>query len=183
MVSSIFYGCETWLSSNPAHAIKMYDKMIRCLLGVREKTSIKLCLLESGKQPTKYVINKRLRLFLTKKMQNRDMDEPFQIVYEMCKNANSKGFRHLQKVINGTHPVDSLEKIATSVRNKLDATKFQTYCTELNPELGVHKAYGKSFYLPDYIRREFTRLRVMSHNLKVETGRWSRQSRAESMPI
>ena len=179
VVSSIFYGCETWLSSNPAHAIKMYDKMIRCLLDVREKTSIKLCLLESGKQPAKYVINKRTRSFLTKKMQNRDMDEPFQIVYEMCKNANSKGFRHLQKVINGTHSVDSLEKIATFVRNKLDATKFQTYCTELNPELGVHKAYGKSCYLPDYIRRDFTRLRVMSHNLKVETGRWRRQPRAE----
>ena len=89
-------------------------------------------------------------MFLTKKMQNRDIDEPFQIVYEMCKNANSKGFRLLQKVINGTNPVDSLEEIATFIRNKLDATKFQTYCTELNPELGVHKAYGKYFYLRPY---------------------------------
>ena len=65
-------------------------------------------------------------------------------------------------MINGTNPVDSLEDIATSIRNKLDATKFQTYCTELNPELGVHKAYGKSFYLPDYIRIAFTRLSHVS---------------------
>ena len=76
VVSSIFYGCETWLTSNPGHAIKMYEKMIRCLLGVREKTSIKLCLLESGKQPAKYVINQRFKTFLTKKMQNRDIDVP-----------------------------------------------------------------------------------------------------------
>ena len=28
--------------------------------------------------------------------------------------------------------------------------------------------------IPDYLRIAFTRLRVMSHTLKVETGRWSR---------
>ena len=78
-----------------------------------------------------------------KNMQNRDMEEPFQIVYEMCKNANSKGFKFLQKVINGNNTVDSLEKIANTLRNDLNATKFQTYYTELNPELEVHDLYEK----------------------------------------
>ena len=104
---------------------------------------------------------------------------PFQMVYEMCKNANSKGFKFLQKVINSNDTVDSLEKIAVSIRNNMNATKFQTYCTELNPELNVHNVYGKLVYVPDYIRIPFTRLRVMSHNLKVETGRWRRQPRED----
>ena len=65
-------------------------------------------------------------------MQDRDMEEPFQIVYEMCKSANSKGFKYLQMVINDNNNVDLLEKIALTVRNSLDATKFQTYCTKLN---------------------------------------------------
>ena len=177
VVASVFYGCETWLIRNPAYAIGMYNNMIKCLLGVRENTSIKLCLLESGKQPAKYLINKRLKSFLEKKMQDRDMEEPFQIVYEMCKSANSKGFKYLQMVINDNNNVDSLEKIALTVRNSLNATKFQTYCTELNPDLEVHDAYGKSVFLPDYMRISFTRLRVMSHNLKVEKGRWSRMPR------
>ena len=151
--------------------------MIKCLLGVRDNTSIKLCLLESGKQPAKYLINRRLKSFLEEKMQNRDMDEPFQIVYEMCKNANSKGFKFMQNAINNSNNVESLEKIADIVRNSLNATKFQTYCTELNPDLETHEVYGKTVYLPDYIRISFTRLRVMSHNLKVETGRWSRMTR------
>ena len=129
------------------------------------------------KQPAKYLINERLKSFLEKKMQDRDMDGPFLIVYEMCKCAYSKGFKYLQMVINDNNNVDSLEKIALTVRNSLDATKFQTYCTELNPDLEVHDAYGKSVFLPDYMRISFTRLRVMSHNLKVETGRWSRMSR------
>ena len=110
-------------------------------------------------------------------MQNRDMEEPLQIVYEMCKNANSKGFKFLQKVINDNVTGDSLEKTATTIRNNLTATKFQTYCSELNPELEVHVAYGKSVYIPDYVRVQFTRLRVMSHNLKIETGRWNRTAR------
>ena len=177
VVSSVFYGCETWLTSNPKYAIGMYNKMIKCLLGVRENTSPKLCQIESGKQPAKYVINKRLKSFIRKKMQNRDMEEPFQIVYEMCKNANSKGFKFLQKVINDNGAGDSLEKIATTIRNNVTATKFQTYCSELNPELEVHDAYGKSVYIPDYVRIPFTRLRVMSHNLKIETGRWNRTAR------
>ena len=101
------------------------------------------------------------------------MEEPFQIVYEMCKTANTKGFKFLQKVINGNNTVDSLEKVANSIRNDLTSTKLQTYCTELNPDLEVHDAYGKSTFLPDYVRVAFTRLRVMSHNLRIETGRWS----------
>ena len=51
-----------------------------------------------------------MRLFLAKKLQNRDMDEPFQIAYEICKAANSNGFKFLKKVIDGRNSVDSLEK-------------------------------------------------------------------------
>ena len=83
--------------------------MIKYLLGVRENTSIKLCQIESGKQPAKYVINKRMKSFLMKKMQNRDMEEPFQIAYEIYKNANSKGFKFLQKLINDNDAGDSLD--------------------------------------------------------------------------
>ena len=64
VVSSVFYGCKTWLTSNPKYAIGMYNKMIKCLLGVRENTSPMLCQIESGKQPAKYVINKRLKSFI-----------------------------------------------------------------------------------------------------------------------
>ena len=54
------------------------------------------------------------------------MEELFQIVYEMCKNANSKGFKFLQKVINDNGAGDSLENTATTVRNQITSTKFQT---------------------------------------------------------
>ena len=63
------------------------------------------------------------------------------------------------------------------IRHQDNATKLVTYRTELNPDLSNHYIYTKSMYIPDYKRISFTRLRLMSHNLKVETGRWSRIAR------
>ena len=56
-----------------------------------------VCLIESGKQPEKNLINEKMRSFLTKKSQNRDMDDPFQITYEICEDAKSIGFKFLQR--------------------------------------------------------------------------------------
>ena len=97
----------------------------------------------------------------------------------MCKNANTPGYRFLQKLTRDSPDVESLEICVNKIRNKaLTFTKFITYRTELNPELNNHAVYGKATYIPDYLRVSFTRLRLMSHRLKVETGRWSRTERS-----
>ena len=112
-------------------------------------------------------------------MQTRNMDEPFQKVYEMCKNANTPAYRFLQKLTHHSPDVESLEICVRKIRNKaLTFTKFVTYRAELNPELNTHAVYGKATYIPDYVRISFTRLRLMSHRLKVETGKWSRTERS-----
>ena len=178
VISSIFYGCETWLCSNPDYAINTYNKLLRILLGVRQNTSIEMSLIESGKPPAKFLIKERQKQFIIRKMQNRKMEEPFRKVYEMCKNMNTPGYRLLQKSIHDNHNNESLENYTRKVRNKAATfTKFVTYRTELNPELNMHAIYMKSIYIPDYIRISVTRLRLMSHRLKVETGRWSRTER------
>ena len=174
VTSSILYGCETWFCKKPLKVISTYNQLLKCLLGVRLNTSINLCLVKSGKQPARFIIRHRLKTFLEGKMRHRDMEEPFQIAFEMCKRMNLPGFRFLQDTINRNNDDESLEKVALSVRNRPDASKFITYRTELNPELNVHNIYGKSVYIHEYLRISFTRLRLMSHNLRIETGRWSR---------
>ena len=46
----------------------------------------------------------------------------------------------------------------------------------VNPSLSVHNVYkrGGNEYVPEYLRVPFTRLRLPSHRLRIETGRWSR---------
>ena len=106
------------------------------------------------------------------------MEEPFQKVYEICRNMNTPGFRFLQKAMQEDPNDDSLEKSADTIRNMPDSnTKFVTYRSLLNPDLSTHPSYGKEVYIPDYMRASFTRLRLMSHQLRVETGRWSRTDR------
>ena len=52
-----------------------------------------------------------------------------------------------------------------------DTTKRVAY-KNMNPELNVHPLY--SCNLDEYKRIELTRLRLISHNLRIETQRWSR---------
>ena len=55
-----------------------------------------------------------------------------------------------------------------------NATKFNTYISDLNPFLDSHPVYTTNVFIPDYQRISLSRIRLMSHNLKIETGRWSR---------
>ena len=108
-------------------------------------------------------------------MNNRDMDEPFHKVFELCRIKNTPGFRFIRNTINENTNEEALSKYINTVRNSDNTfTKFVNYRTNLNPDLSTHNVYGKTVYIPDYLRISFTRMRLMSHRLKIETGRWSR---------
>ena len=54
-----------------------------------------------------------------------------------------------------------------------EGTKSKIYKT-INPELITHPVYHSRQLTPEAYRISFTRLRLTSHNLRSETGRWSR---------
>ena len=106
---------------------------------------------------------------------NYDEELPFQFVFNICRDTGTPGFKFLSEILGENFEVNSLQHIARDVREKsATATKLHTYVTEFNPTLGTHEVYNTTQYIPDYYRVSFTRLRLMSHNLRVETGRWSR---------
>ena len=180
LTSSLLYGSESWLTLNVKHIEALYNRMVRILLGVRCNTPIQLCLVEIGLNTVIYEISKKRKNFLESKLSNVDLEEPFHIVYDICRRNNTPGYRFLSRCMQGNDGDVALENMRESIRNKPnDATKFMTYRTELNPRLGTHEVYGENVYIPDYLRQAFTRVRLMSHELKVETGRWSRLPREE----
>ena len=69
------------------------------------------------------------------------------------------------------------EKALQNMRNNILTsvkTKFVTY-TRLNPSLTVQDVYKPCVnYIPEVERVSFTRFRLSSHKLRIETGRWSR---------
>ena len=51
-----------------------------------------------------------------------------------------------------------------------------TYMT-LNPSLSIHPIYKERGGVNEIHRMAFSRLRVIGHNLAIETGRWNRRGR------
>ena len=65
---------------------------------------------------------------------------------------------------------DRVARIRTS-----QTTRFVTY-TKLNPSLRASLAVGR-VVVPEYARRALTQIRLGSHHLAIERGRWSRTPR------
>ena len=89
---------------------------------------------------------------------------------------DTASYRRIQEMLNDETDVIEEDKLSRAERLRAaSSTKRATY-VNLNPTLQQHSLY-KNDYLDEYKRKEFTRYRVSSHNLKVETGRWGRVER------
>lgn len=172
VTSALLYSSETWLVNHPKKLVTQYNRAMKCLLGVRKYSSPDLCFIESGIQPVQDVIARRRRKFLDAKFEAPNRDEPFHIAFELCREAETPGYRFITQALGYQCNVNPLDEIKCRVREKpLTASKFVTYRTIINPHLSVHPAYMTSDFIPDFKRQALTRLRLMSHNLKIETGR------------
>ena len=121
------------------------------------------------------IIKKRRQKFIKTKKESGDVDQPFHVAYQLCREANTPGLKFIEKAVRDENVGDSLRRVVENVQDKaVGATKLTTSITELNPTMTVHQVYTTNEFIPDYKRVSFTRLRLMSHKLRVETGRWSR---------
>ena len=175
VTASLLYSCETWLTESTRSIETQYNQLIRCLLGVRKNTSTDLCLIEAGIPPLKHVISKRRCKYLRDMIELNDLEQPFTYVYKLCKDNNTPTFRYLSKCLSYDLELNPFVAIADLIRDRaLLSTKLNTYKNELNPSLNVHPIYKSNMFIPDYQRQSFSRIRLISHSLKIETGRWSR---------
>ena len=175
VTSSLLYSCESWLTESIRPITTQYNQLIRCLLGVRKNTCIDICMIEAGIPPLQHVISKRRSKYLKYKIEVDDLEQPFTYVYRLCSENNTPAFQCLCKSLNFDINCNPFIAIADSIRDRaLLSSKFHTYANELNISLNVHPIYKSNIFIPDYQRQSFSRIRLMSHNLKIETGRWSR---------
>ena len=178
VMSSLLYSSESWLTTNIKPIEQQYNQLVRCLLGVRKNTSLNLCLLEAGIPPIRHIISRQRSNFLKSKVNVNDIDQPFVYVYNLCRNNNTTAYRFISEYMQpyaNTNPfVDLVNDINAK---KLQSTKFKTYAEELNVNMSLHPIYTTNAFIPDFLRESFSRLRLMSHKLRIETGRWSRTPR------
>ena len=135
-------------------------------------------MIEAGIPPVQDLIASRRMKFLKIKQDAVDINEPFHFVYDLCRIANTPAFRFLERSALWESPNDPLIRIKQLIRtNAPGASKLTTYTSIMNPTMTIHPIYSCSTFIPDYKRESLSRLRLMSHNLRIETGRWSRTPR------
>ena len=87
------------------------------------------------------------------------------------------------KILSESNSIEqqAIDNLRTQVFT-CDRSKWTSY-KMCSPDLTVHSVYTRGLVspIPEYLRIGFTRLRLSSHRLKKETGRWARPPREERL--
>lgn len=152
----------------------IFYRPLKEMLGVRQQTPNHIAVVESGCSHIADTIEKRQRKFINKLMQSRHLDNsPAKFALKLAERFKTKAWNYLRTFPPA--PTDRhLDECKTNIRTK-QTTRYLTYY-EMNPALALHAVYTQTDLLESH-RVAFTRLRLASHRLKIETGRWSRTPR------
>ena len=177
--SAILYGCESWLDVALVPVEKMYMSAVRSLLNVRKSTPKLTCLLEAGIPSLHALVKEKQSKFLRQMFEERvelNASDPlmFTLAYMKSNNAPMSDYIH-QVMLQTDYVAKDHEELCHQLRETPpERTKLRLYL-EINPDLSVHPLYKVtgSDAIDDNLRITFTRIRVCSHKLRSETGRWS----------
>ena len=96
IISSLLYGCESWLTENLKEVDHLYISAIKSLLGVRDTTRNDTVLIESGMPTIHDLVWKRSNAFFKKQFLGNDdvFDEkPLIKIYRLCERERTVGFK------------------------------------------------------------------------------------------
>ena len=88
------------------------------------------------------------------------------------KSDSGKLLKALLKTPDHNYISASMLRLKNNVQSNT-STRHVTYKL-MNPSLEVNYIYSQYASVPEFQRIAFTRLRLMSHRLRIETGRWTR---------
>ena len=179
--SAILYGCESWIGVSLVPMERMYMSAVRRLLDVRKSTPGVTCLLEAGVPSLEARVKQRQSKFLRRMFSEREdlhTSDPLMYTLNYMKNNCPEIYHPIEDVMRCddylTYDRDILcQKIRETPPEK---TKIRLYLA-MNPDLSVHPLYtvtNTKSIVEDNLRIAFTRVRLCSHRLRSETGRWNR---------
>ena len=165
---------------------KLYHMCVKALLGVRGTTSNDLCLVELGLPDLPSLVRAKQRAFFKKIQEQRRgmVDDPLNHAMQLTLNARTPTSRHLHALLQGQAGDEERSlaaTVATIVQNPRESTRLQWY-SSINTNYDVHDIYLKDSEVNELHRVSWTRLRLSSHSLAIEQGRWNRRGRGR-LPV
>ena len=182
--SAILYGAECWLNADLRPMELLYISAVKALLGVRQSTPNKICLVEAGMLPLKALVLQKQKIFLDKMLRERSEmeDDPLMFALKLTENRNPKMNKCINDLKNRVNYAD-VNTVKHYVANST-TTRFVTY-TNINSDMSMHNAYARRYdrynVIPEVYRLAFTRMRTSSHRLRIETGRWAKLEREQRL--
>lgn len=184
LMSSLLYGCESWLGADLKPIIKLYNWLIKQMLQVRRSTSNLVCYAESGYPCLEDLVKQKQHKFFDTMWRERQEldDDPLMLVIRMVKATNTPAAKLINGFLSNVVPTDN--DIMNTVRDKLrnQTTSRCIVYKDINPDLVVNNIYKNKHTINEFHRIAFTRFRVSGHNLAIETGRWNRRGRGR-LPV
>ena len=177
--SSIFYGSETWMTSNLKSAHSLYMNSLRDLLGIRQTVCSDLIFLESGEPSAVALIKQKQLKFLKRLRERQDFDNSYiaKMINKAVEVRSPMGvyISQLEEMEGDPVHLEKLE-LKRKVTDNTESSRRITYKL-LNPQLESPTIYRSHSYIPEHHRIAYTQFRLSSHRLRIETGRWSRLPR------
>ena len=179
LMSTLLYGCESWIGADIKPMAKLYNWCLKQLLGVRKFTCNDVCYAESGYPPLKDLIEFKQHTFFRAMWQERSAynDDPLFFVLNLVKGSNTATGKLVREFINNNvkNLSAAMDRVTSSIAHS-DSSRRVIY-RDINPNLGVHDIYKIKHTINENHRLSFTKFRVSGHSLMCETGRWNRRGR------
>ena len=179
ILSAILYGCKTWMCVRYGQLESIYMGIIKSLLSVRKSTCNDLCLVECGLPSLKALINDKRSQYV-RQMVNLEEESLLKYAMNMIATIKSPTNELIRNSIKITDWIKlDKNKNMEGIKVNINSTKRKVYL-EINPSLEWPTVYSK-WNISEHKRIEYTRARLSSHNVKIETGRWIRTPREERL--
>ena len=183
LTSALFYSSETWLTYDLKPAERAYLATLKQLLGVRKSIPTECVYIESGIPAAKPFIRNKQLIFLKKLIARDNFWESYigkaVALAQQYKTPASRVINELLELPDGyDFLATSLETMKSSVSNS-DKSRHRKY-TSINPTMCTLPLYNTAAKIPEHQRIALTRIRLSSHRLRIETGRWTRPKTPEA---
>ena len=126
------------------------------------------------------MLKQKQKEFLQKMLRERKqmMDDPFMFAWNFAKDNNTSAYKYLKRLNESSenYIVNSVQELKQQIEVS-NKSKMVTY-KDLNPTLEKTCLYTQD--MPEHVRIKITRLRLSSHNLKIDC-RWSRLPKEERL--
>ena len=167
LMSSVLYGCESWLNGDVKPLEKLYNWAVKQLLGVRMTTCTDVGYVELGLPPLKYIIRGKQRTFFQRLWEERQhmVDDPWVHAVKLVLATNTTTCKYIRGLI--TDKLDDYvigcNCLKQSIRDSTSSRRV-TY-RQLNPDLTVDVCYLKGETVKENYRIAYSQFRLSGHKL------------------